>query len=329
MLGRMVGQRSVFGRVILVSGPETLLADRAVAQAVAAARREQPDAEVTDIEASRVDGGDFASITSGSLFASHSVAVLRDVAGLDTTLTERLLALVADTPPELALILVHPGGQKGRGLIDKIKKTKPEVIDCAQLKPRDLPGFVTAEVRRHKGRISVDAAQFLIDAVGSDLRALAGAVDQLVSDAEGEEIRPEIVRRYFGGRSEVTGFAVADLALSGQTVKALEQLRWALATGVAPVQITSALANGLRALGKLASDRSGMGDNDLAREIGVPPWKVRTLRQQLRGWDQGGLAAAIGVVARADADVKGAASDPGYALEQCLLGISRQRRSQR
>jgi DNA polymerase-3 subunit delta len=70
-----------------------------------------------------------------------------------------------------------------------------------------------------------------------------------------------------------------------------------------------------------------MGDNDLARDIGVPPWKLRSMRVQLRGWDAQGLARAIQHVALADAEVKGAAEDAGYALERCLLAIADCRRS--
>ncbi|WP_460767372.1 DNA polymerase III subunit delta [Mariniluteicoccus flavus] len=320
-------QRSPFGRVVLVSGPEGLLADRAVESLVAAARKEDASAEVSDIEAIRLDAGALASMTGGSLFATRAVAIIRDLANLPAELTDTVAAMAQDPFEEVALILVHGGGNKGKGLLDKVKKAKAEVIDCSALKPRDLPGFVANEVRRHKGRISPEATQFLIDAVGSDLRALAGAVDQLISDSQGEEVNPELVRRYFGGRAEVTSFAVTDKALAGQTVQALEQLRWALSTGVAPVLITSALANGLRGLGKLATNRSGMGDNDLARDIGVPPWKLKSMRVQLRGWDQPSIAGAIRAVAQADADIKGAADNAEFALEKCVLAVSRARRA--
>ena len=43
----------------------------------------------------------------------------------------------------------------------------------------------------------------------------------------------------------------------------------------------------------------------------MPPWKLRVLREQARGWDDRGLATAIVAVAQADADVKGAAGGRG------------------
>ena len=48
----------------------------------------------------------------------------------------------------------------------------------------------------------------------------------------------------------------------------------------------------------------------------MPPWKLKSMRSQARGWDQAGLATALKVVAVADADVKGAADDAAYALER-------------
>jgi DNA polymerase-3 subunit delta len=54
----------------------------------------------------------------------------------------------------------------------------------------------------------------------------------------------------------------------------------------------------------------------------VPPWKLRVLRDQLRGWDEQGLGTAVRVVAAADAEVKGAGADAAYSLERMVLAIS-------
>ena len=129
---------------------------------------------------------------------------------------------------------------EGQGLLEKLKSAGVEVIECAAVKPWELPQFVSGEAKRAGSSIDAAAASALVDAVGHDLRALAAAVAQLLSDGEGGPITVDQVRRYFGGRSEVTSFAVADAALAGRTGVAMEQLRWALATGVAPVLITSA-----------------------------------------------------------------------------------------
>jgi DNA polymerase-3 subunit delta len=236
-----------------------------------------------------------------------------------------LVNLAAAQISDLAVIGVHSGGPKGKGLLEKLKSAGADVIECPSVKTWELPQFVSAEAKRAGSSIDAGAGLALVDAVGHDLRTLAAAVTQLVSDGEGGSISADQVRRYFGGRAEVTSFAVADAALAGRTGVAMEQLRWALATGVAPVLITSAMASGIRGLGKLITAGTGQREADLAREVGVPPWKLKSVRSQARGWDQGSLATALKAVAVADADVKGAADDAAFALERAVLSVSRLR----
>ena len=171
------------------------------------------------------------------------------------------------------------------------------------------------------------AGEALVDAVGSDLRSLTAALRQLAADHEGQTVTAEIARRYFSGRAEVTSFAVVADVLAGRAGRALERLRWALGTGTAPPLITGSLAGSLRGLGKyLELRRAGLPDSELARQVGVPPWKLRELGQQARGWNSAGVSAAIRSVARADQKVKGAVVDPAFALEQLLLDILAARR---
>jgi len=327
MLTLMRPSRSPFGRLTLVSGPESLLADRAVERIRRQIVQEAPDTELSEIEAVRVDAGKLAEATSPSLFTTSRALVLTDAANLAPDLYPLVLELAATSVPELAVVVVHGGGQKGKGLLDKLKAVGVEVVDCPPVKTWELPQFVAAETRQLGATIDAGAAQSLVDAVGHDLRALAAAVSQLVADGEGGPVTSEQVRQYFGGRSEVTSFAVADAALAGRTGVAMEQLRWALSTGAAPVLVTSALASGLRGLGKLITAPGGLRDADLARDVGVPPWKLKSMRTQARGWDQAGLAAALTAVAAADADIKGAADDAGFALERAVLIVARARRS--
>lgn len=187
--------------------------------------------------------------------------------------------------------MVHPGGNKGRGLVDKLRKAKAGVVEVVAPKAWELPKFVQAEARAARVGMESDAAQTLVDAVGNDLRALAGAVSQLASDWAGERLSSEMISRYFQGRAEVTSFAVSDAVLAGQTGQALERLRWALDLGVAPVLVTSALANGLRSLGRYLDVRAErMSDIEMSRIVGVPPWKVKTLARQSRLWSETAVA---------------------------------------
>lgn len=292
---------------------------------IAAVRAQDGDADIRDLPASAVGAGTLSEATSPSLFSDRKAVVLRNVQDLVSEPATELKAYLAAPVPDVVLVLTHPGGVKGKAIVEAARKAGAHEVECAKVsKPGDRIAFVRNEFRQAGRSVNDEAARALLDAVGADLRELASACAQLVADTEGA-IDVNVVKRYYTGRAEVTSFAVADRAVEGRTVEALEHLRWALAVGVAPVLVTSALAQGLRALGKLGSAARGMRSADLARELGMPPWKVDRVRQQLRGWSGDGVAMAIQAVAEADAAIKGAGDDPGYALERAIMAISQAR----
>lgn len=321
-----VQNQPLFGRVVLVSGPESLLAERAIDRLVASALAERPAASVSRVDAATLDAGGLAEVTGASLFASDSIVVVNDLAELSQDLFDAVELLVTAPVADLALVLVHPGGNKGKNLLDRLRKAKVETVDCPSLKPWELPQFAVSEARLAGGRIDQPTAVVLVEALGSDVRAVAAAVRQLLADSDEATISEAAVRRYFAGRADVTSFTVADHVMAGQRDQALGALRWALETGVAPVLVTSAMAAALRNLGKFADARvPGMRDADVAKAVGVPPWKVKDLARQVRDWTPRGLAESLQLVAVADAAVKGAATDPGFALERMVMGITARR----
>jgi DNA polymerase-3 subunit delta len=313
-------------RLTLVLGGEELLADRAVAGARRMVRAGDPDADVHDLPASAITPGALDELTTPSLFATRRLVVIRSAQDLTAAVLPEVERLIADPPEDVSVVLVHAGGAKGKGLADAARKAGAVVLDCAEVKkPADKLAFVAAEFRIAGRRISADGAKALLDAVGGDLRELAAACAQLTADTTGT-VDPETVHRYYAGRADVTSFAVADLAVNGQTAQALVQLRWALSAGVEPVLITAALAMGLRSIAKLGGAPRGLSQADLARQLGMPPWKIDRVRAQLRGWDGEGIARAMNAVAAADAAVKGGAVSAGYALEKALVGVAEARR---
>ena len=318
---------STYGVATLVTGPERLLAERAIAQVLDRARAAEPTVEVDQVSAAQLDPGRLVELTSPSLFSTRRAVVLDDLADLSSDLVGQVGDLARGVDADLALVLVHNGAARNKKLVDAVKAAKAEVVECPTVKAWELPQFVSREARRLGGSADSEAPTLLVEAVGHDLRALAAAVSQLLADSETQAITATQVRRYFGGRAEVTSFAVADATLSGRTGMAMEQLRWALSTGVAPVLVTSAFASGVRGLGRLIGAPAGLRESDLAREVGVPPWKLKSMRAQARGWDQRGLANALQAVALADAHVKGAAQHAEFALEQLVLAVAGNRRS--
>lgn len=315
----------LLGTTTLITGTNEFVAERAIASARAAVVAADPDADLSELLSAELGAGTLAEISSPSLFASLRCVVVRSLEDLPETAADDLLSYVAAPSPDVHLVLHHTGGVKGKALLDTLRKAGVNEVKAQQLKKWELPRWVVTEFASHRVRVPESVAGALVDAVGEDLRALAGAVEQLVSDAAGESVTVELVRRYFGGRAEVKGFAVADAVLAGRCGAALEQLRWAFANRVDAVLITSAVASGLRGIARYLSAPRGLRAADLAREVDVPPWKLKSLASQSRGWSPHGLAVAISAAARADAEVKGAAGDRLWACERLIIAVDEAR----
>jgi DNA polymerase-3 subunit delta len=317
---------SVLGRVTLVTGPEEFLAERTVQAVRAAVRRADAEAEFSETSAEQLTMATLGELAAPSLFSTTRCVVVRKFEDLPEESVEGIVDYASAPAEDVALVLVHGGGPKGSGVLTKLRKASSLTeVKSVALTAREYPNFVLGEMRGHKVKMDADAAAFLVQAVGQDLRSLSAAASQLAGDFEGKPITIDMVKTYFGGRAEAKSFAVADHAIFGRAAKALEELRWALDRGTAPVLVTSAVAGGLRGLAKFKSAPRGMRNADLMREVGVPSWKLDVLRDQARGWDEGGIARAIRVVAAADDEIKGKSHDAAYALEKKVLDIDRAR----
>lgn len=304
----------------LVLGEEELLVERAVADVVAEVRAGDPGAELRRYRVGEITPVELAGSLSPSLFAEGRVIVLAAAHEAGKDLAAAIVEQAADPAEGVVLVVLHAGGARNKALADALRKGGAVVTTCDRVsRHEERADFVRAEVRRAKGRIAPDAVGVLIEAVGNDLRELAAATGQLVADTGGS-IDTDGVRRYYRGKAESSGFAVADKVVAGDRAGALEALRWAELLGVPTVLVADALADALRTLAKVGS--AGRGDpNRLAGALGMPPWKIRKAQQQVRNWRPEALAEAFAAAAQVNADVKGAAADAHYALERAVLRI--------
>jgi DNA polymerase-3 subunit delta len=307
-------------RLRVVMGEEELLRSRAVAAVRSAVLAHHPDAEAHELAAQGLPVGQLADVLAPSLFGGHRLVVITGVHEAAGALVDALTGYAKDPDPDLTLVVVHHGGKRNEALIKVFRSAGAAVDDCPKLTSAgDRMAFVRNEVRRFGGRITPDALTALVEAVGNDLRQLSAAAGQLVSDFGGT-IDADAVARFHRGQAEVTGFTVAERVLVGDRAGSLEMLRWALQRGVAHVLIADAIADGVRTAARVSGVRSS-NPGELARVLKLPPWKVKKAQAQARGWSIDGLQQALGVAAELNADVKGAAASPDYALERAIRRI--------
>jgi DNA polymerase III subunit delta len=309
--------------VILVSGTEGFLADRAIRQLRETLKDEDPSLEVNDLEADNYTPGELISLASPSLFNEPRLLRIINVEKCTDAFLTETLSYLAHPADDTYLVLRHAGGVRGKKLLDAIRGGLGGGIEivCADLKKEtDKLDFAAAEFSNVNRRVTASALRALVSAFSDDLAELASACQQLLEDAS-EEITEITVEKYYSGRVETNAFKVADAAIAGRHGEALVLLRHALSSGADPVPLVAAFAAKLRTMAKLSGVRGS--SMQLAQQFGLAPWQVDRAKRDLQGWNDAGLGRCIELLAETDAQVKGAGRDPVFALERMVGVISR------
>ncbi|GAC69358.1 DNA polymerase III subunit delta [Gordonia soli NBRC 108243] len=272
---------------------------------------------VTRVRAGDVSEHELAELLSPSLFAEERVVVIESAADAGKQPAALIAEAAANLPEGITLMVVHTGGGRAKPLVGDLKSAGATEHDCAAPRwPSERMDFVRKEFRSLGVRVSADVVEQVVEGVGSELRELAAACSQLVADTGGK-IDRDAVRLYYAGRPEITGFEVADKAVTGDRAGALESLAWAHHHGVPRVLLADALAEAVHAIARVRAIGS-MDQYAAASELGMPPRRVKKVQAQARAWDSASIAEAVVVVATLNGDVKGQAADADYSLEHAV-----------
>lgn len=304
--------------VVLVSGTEGFLADRAIRSLRDELKRADPSLEVSDLEADGYSPGQLLTVASPSLFGEPRMIRVVNVEKCTDAFISETLGYLESPADDTCLVLRHGGGVRGKKLLDAIRGGLGGGVEivCTELKKeQDKVDFASAEFKNAGRRATPGAVRALVAAFSDDIAELASACQQLIADAAAE-ITEVTVENYYSGRVETTAFKVADVAIAGRQGEALVMLRHALASGADPVPIVAAFAMKIRTMAKVSGSRSN------SSQLGLAPWQVDRARRDLQGWSDGGLGRCIETLAETDAAVKGAQRDPVFALERMVSVIA-------
>ena len=304
---------------ILVQGGEEYIHTRVTDSIKAQLKQVAPDTEIHHLSAANYESGELQVLASPSLFGEEKLLVFDEMHKMTDAFVVDGLEYVQYPNPDVTFLGLHGGGNRGKRLLDALKKAGQHIEAKPIKSDRDRMEFLQAEFRAAKRRINAEAVRALADAIGPNLGELAAATSQLIADTEGT-ITEEIVEKYYGGRVQATAFKVADAALDGQLGPATALLRHALATGVQPVAITASFAMKARQVARVVDARIPQGQ--LASVLGMAPWQAQRVTATARHWSPVNIAGAVELIARADAEAKGQARDANYAVERMVTKVA-------
>lgn len=312
--------------IMLLHGPEDLIAQRFFDKIRGELKEATPDIEFSRLSASEYNAGELLVLASPSLFGESKLLYFEQLEKMNDAFLADALEYIQQPAEDVMLLCRHTGGNRGKKLLDQLKKVGV-VVDCSRISTESAKlEFLRGEFKAARRRIDQKAVRALLDAVGSSLAELAAASDQLISDTEGV-ITEEMVDQYYGGRVQATAFKVADAALEGRTGEALTLLRHSLKTGAQPPAIIGAFAMKARQIATIIDAKLPAGQVPSA--LGVAPWQAQRVSATTRFWTPPKIAQALEHIAQADADVKGLARTPEFSVEKMVLDIASSAKTRR
>jgi DNA polymerase III subunit delta len=310
--------------VTVVLGEEELLADRAVADAVAAATdRLGAGTTVEEVRAGALPDGFAMGLATASLFGGGRVVVVQEAEALDGPARAAVLALAADPSPATAVVLraVAPGRQ---AKFFKDVQRHAAVVQVAKLRPSERASWLRAEVRRLGRKADEAAVAALVDTVGQDLRELAGAVAKLhVAVPPPTVLGAAHVAEFLAQTADRGIFELTDAVFAADAATALDRLDALLDQGEDAIRLLGFLASQLRLLLRVA-DHPGLSAGQLAELLGgaTRDWQVKRARAQADRFHPEDLRRALDVIAEADFEIRNGSPSQRLLLELVISRIA-------
>lgn len=257
------------------------------------------------------------ALQSGSLFGGEAVMVV-DAQNLLKAEADIIAELLVDLPEGLRVAFTSTGAMPAA--LSRAMKEAGEVVTVKKLRERDAGQWLASELKRRKLKLPGEAQSALIQRFGSDLAALAGALDQLEL-ADEIPTADELIER-FRTRPDEPVWLYADAVSAGNVGEALRRLTDYL-THSHPLVLLAYLENDLkrRAMAAAAPDLATFAEWSGTSADHYPTKKAWNARGRTSDSE---LRKALDAISRADQHLKSAPEDTHQlTMERLTVALCR------
>jgi DNA polymerase III delta subunit len=239
------------------------------------------------------------ALQSGSLFGGIVGVLVVDAQNLLKAEVDILASLLTGLDDQSSAVVLVSSGALPPAL-GKIVKAEGETVAVKKMRESDALAWIREAARDRRVKIDSEAAVALVQRFGSDVAALAQALDQLAS--VDEPVTAQLVAARFRNRPDEPMWHYADAVSAGETGVALRRLADFLTHGH-PLQLLAFLENDLRrrSLAAAAPDIATFASWVGASVDHYPTKKTWGVRSAASDED---LRRALDAVARADISLK-------------------------
>ncbi len=234
---------------------------------------------------------------------------------------DRVADYLADPAPDTCVALVGESFKKTERLTKLVEKRKA-VLRYDLPRRFELPDWVRERAQARKLRLGRAEAQHLVDRVGSDPETLESEIDKLALYTGGEHVTVEDIDEVCVQSLEATIFQLMDAVGRRDARGAFRALEILYSRGEDQYGVFYMLLRHVRQLRTLTDLPSGIPSAEVARILGVAPFRAQKLVEQRGNFDRRDLGRALVALADAEGQMKGKAQyEPKLALEIALARL--------
>jgi DNA polymerase-3 subunit delta len=234
---------------------------------------------------------------------------------------DRVVEYLKDPAPATCLALSGESFKKTERLT-KMAEKLGQVLRYDLPKRYELPVWVRELARSKRLHIGAREASHLVERVGTDPEIIERELEKLAAFANGQPITEAEIDTVCAPALEATVFQLMDAVGQRDVRKAFRCLEILYANGEDHFGVFYTLLRHVRLLRTLNELSPDTPPGEVARVLGVAPFRAKKLVEQRRSFDRRELDRALVALADAEADMKGRAGyEPKLALEMALARL--------
>jgi DNA polymerase-3 subunit delta len=254
--------------------------------------------------------------------SERRLVIVRGVDRMPAARTEALASYAADPSPSTVLVLSATKVDK-RSRLYKAVDANGQVAEYKAPKRSEYAGRVAEMFSEHGCGLESGAAQAMVDAVGLDLRRLAGEVEKVVAyKGAGSRLSRQDVEEVVAKTAPVSVFSLNDALGRRDATGALEAVAALTADGESIIRLHALAVSHVRTLLSVSSLMArGERSAGVAAALKRPDWQVRNLMDAARRYEPVELEHALRAAARSEAQMKTSPVDTRLVFERWLVAM--------
>jgi DNA polymerase-3 subunit delta len=278
------------------------------------------------VEDHRGDGVDLAvvadSCATPPFLAARRIVVVRDIGRFSTEEVAPLLTYLENPLPSTSLVLVAGGGAVAPRLA-AAAKAGGQVLST-KVSARDAHTFLRARLKAAPVRFDAEAISRIESHLGQDISRVGSLIEVLTAAyGDGARLGAADIEPYLGEAGSVAPWDLTDAIDTGRTQDALDSLHRLLGGGERhPLVVLAILDRHVQSIMRV-DDPAIRGESEAAEVLGIAKGRstfpAKKALASSRRWGSWRIQEAMGLIADAELDLKGASGCPEALVLEVLV----------